>query len=106
MKRLIERIRVNVLIGLLLSVLTCTVVWARVTAGHLVDPGNITINMGVTRKFQVRENQAIEFRAEAFNIPDHADLGNPTLTLTNAKFGQIQSASDPRIMQLALKYVF
>ena len=75
-------------------------------ATNLVGPGTLTINMGLTRKFQVRENQSVEFRAEAFNILNHVNLGNPTLTLTSAKFGKIQSASDPRILQLALKYVF
>jgi hypothetical protein len=62
--------------------------------------------MGLTRKFQVRENQAIEFRAEAFNLPNHMNPGNPGTTLNSTTFGRIQSASDPRIMQLALKYVF
>jgi hypothetical protein len=75
-------------------------------ASNILGPASITINMGMTRKFKVRENQSIEFRAEAFNIPNHVNLGNPNLTLTSSKFGQIQSAADPRILQLALKYVF
>ena len=62
--------------------------------------------MGLTRTFQVRENQSIEFRAEAFNLPNHLNPGNPKTTLNNQNFGKIQSADDPRIMQLALKYVF
>jgi hypothetical protein len=73
---------------------------------NVVGPGFIGIDMGLTRKFAVRERQSIEFRAEAFNIPNHLNPGNPVTTLTNSNFGKIQSANDPRILQLALKYVF
>ena len=69
-------------------------------------PRSIRIDMGLTRAFQVRERQTLEFRAEAFNVPNLVNLGNPTLVLTSSTFGQILSASDPRIMQLALKFVF
>jgi len=62
--------------------------------------------MGLTRTFPVRENQSIEFRAEAFNLPNHLNPGNPGTILTNANFGRITTAADPRIVQLALKYVF
>ena len=64
------------------------------------------IDMGLTRSFRVREGQNVEFRAEAFNMPNHVNLSAPTLTLSNNTFGQIQSAADPRILQLALKYIF
>ena len=69
-------------------------------------PRSVRIDMGLTRAFQIREKQSVEFRAEAFNIPNLVNLGNPTLNLTSATFGQILSATDPRILQLALKYVF
>jgi hypothetical protein len=62
--------------------------------------------MGLTRKFAVRENQNLEFRAEVLNVPNHVNPGVPNTTLSNASFGQILSAGDPRIMQMALKYVF
>jgi hypothetical protein len=41
-----------------------------------------------------------------FNVPNLVNLGNPTVILTSATFGQILSATHPRILQLALKYVF
>ena len=69
-------------------------------------PRSVRIDMGLTRAFQVREKQSIEFRAEAFNVPNLVNLGNPTVNFTSATFGQILSATDPRILQLALKYVF
>ena len=73
---------------------------------NILGPGRVTIDMGLTRTFQIREGQSLEFRAEAFNLPNHVNLAPPNTTLTNADFGKILSAGDPRIMQLALKYVF
>ena len=75
-------------------------------AKNLVGPHLITTNMGLTRRFPIRENHSIEFRAEVFNLPNHVNLNDPNLTLTSSKFGQIQAAGDPRILQFALKYVF
>lgn len=74
--------------------------------GNVRGPGSFRIDIGLTRAFRIRENQSVEFRAEAFNIPNHLNPGNPNTTLTNANFGRILTAGDPRIMQLALKYVF
>ena len=62
--------------------------------------------MGLTRSFRVREARSLEFCAEAFNIPNHVDPGNPTTTLSHPSFGRILPAADPRIMQMALKFVF
>jgi carboxypeptidase family protein len=73
---------------------------------NIVGPGSIGIDMGLTRRFQVLEKQSLEFRAEAFNFPNHVNPNNPVTNLTSTTFGKIQSANDPRILQLALKYVF
>src|SRR5262249_31416403 len=74
---------------------------------NVVGPGSIRIDMGLTREFRVRENQSVEFRAEAFNLPNHLNALNPATNLsTLSTFGLIRSAADPRILQLALKYVF
>jgi hypothetical protein len=80
-------------------------------------PGQIDINVALTRKFQVKENQAVEFRAEAFNLPNHLNPYNPgvaapgataqnTNVLSSVNFGKLLTARDPRIIQFALKYVF
>jgi len=74
-------------------------------------PGNIVINMALTRRFRVRESQTVEFRAEAFNLPNHLNPGNPTAAVNSPNFGKILTTAtgqngDPRIIQLALKYVF
>ena len=87
--------------------------WARfvlafhsTTGGTFLGPGSIRIDMGITRKFQLRERQTLEFRAEAFNMPNHVNPGLPDTTLTSATFGKILSAGDPRIIQMALKFLF
>jgi len=75
-------------------------------ANSIRGPGIFTLDMGLTRKFQIREGQSVEFRAEAFNLPNHVNAKNPSTVLNSQTFGKVTSAMDPRIMQLALKYVF
>jgi hypothetical protein len=75
-------------------------------AAELRGPGLINLDLGLTRRFQVREGQSIEFRAEAFNAPNHVNPMNPSSALNSQTFGKSVAAADPRIMQLALKYVF
>jgi hypothetical protein len=62
--------------------------------------------MGLTRTFPISEGHSLQFRAEAFNMPNHMNPNNPIAALNNTNFGKILSARDPRIIQLALKYVF
>jgi len=69
-------------------------------------PANWTIDMAVSRLFEVREGQRIEFRAEAFNVTNHFQKGNPVVDFSIPTFGRVLTAGAPRIMQFALKYVF
>jgi hypothetical protein len=56
----------------------------------------------------------LQFRAEAFNAPNHLNLGRPNMSFTaapngsnsNASFGRITSARDPRQLQFGLKLIF
>jgi len=48
----------------------------------------------------------VDFRAEAFNLFNHTRLGSPVTAMNSPAYGQILSARDPRIVQLALKYKF
>jgi hypothetical protein len=52
------------------------------------------------------ESHKLQFRAELFNAFNHANLGQPNVTVNSPTFGVITSASAPRIVQLALKYIF
>lgn len=77
-------------------------------AGRNILRGNetITFDVGITRRFQLTEQQRLEFRGEAFNTLNMNRSGNPNTNLNNANFGRVLTSLDPRIMQFAFKYVF
>ena len=55
------------------------------------------------------ESSTLEFRAEALNVFNHANLANPNTLFGNGAFGQItglQSGNQSRILQLALHLAF
>jgi outer membrane receptor protein involved in Fe transport len=83
-----------------------TGLYGNMGARNIMGPGFIGIDVGLTRKFQIRERESLEIRGEAFNLPNHTNPLDPVLTLTSNTFGQIQAASDPRILQLAMKFLF
>ena len=69
-------------------------------------PRSTQIDMGLTRSFQIRERQSVQIRWEIFNVPNLVNLNNPVSARNNVNFGKIVGTGDPRIMQMALKYVF
>jgi hypothetical protein len=75
-------------------------------SGAILGPNTWQFDVAISREFQVREGQRIEFRAEAFNATNSFLANNPTTNFNSNTFGQINSARDPRIMQFALKYFF
>jgi hypothetical protein len=48
----------------------------------------------------------MELRFEFFNVLNHTNFNNPVGNLKSSAFGLMQSAGDPRILQLAAKYTF
>ncbi|MGP8244541.1 MAG: carboxypeptidase regulatory-like domain-containing protein [Bryobacteraceae bacterium] len=72
----------------------------------LVAPGYIDVDLAVSRAFKVHEAQRLEVRFECFNSTNHVNLAAPVATVSNAHFGQITSAGNPRILQFAMKYRF
>jgi hypothetical protein len=74
----------------------------------ILGPGTWQFDMALSRTFRVREQQKVEFRAEAFNVTNsfRMDVTKVTSTLNSGNFGQVTGALDPRIMQFALKYLF
>jgi hypothetical protein len=80
--------------------------WGNSGVGVITGPGAWNVDVALSREFRIKERQMVDFRAEAFNLFNHARFGNPDATLSSPTYGQILSARDPRILQGALKYVF
>lgn len=72
-------------------------------------PGILNSDMALLKNTNITEQQQVQFRVEAFNIFNHAQFSNPSGQINNTGtggFGYVTSARDPRIMQVALKYIF
>lgn len=72
-------------------------------------PGMENFDATLSRDFSIREKQTVEFRAEAFNVFNHAQFFGASAiegNISSASFGQAASALPPRLMQLALRYRF
>ena len=72
-------------------------------------PGLNNSNLALLKDTKITETKAVEFRAEAFNVFNHAQFNNPSGDFNNSGlggFGYVTAARDPRIMQLALKLLF
>jgi hypothetical protein len=74
----------------------------------LVGPKFVNLDMSAIKDTRFKENLALQFRAEFFNILNHPSWGNPTSAATTAATGgQILSTfSTARQVQLALKLIF
>jgi hypothetical protein len=73
---------------------------------QLIGPGSWNVDYSIFKSFPIHERHEIQLRGEFFNLFNHTRLSNPNSTVTSSLFGQITSAGDPRIVQLALKFRF
>jgi hypothetical protein len=72
----------------------------------LRGPGFFSTDMGLLKDFAITERIRTQFRAEFFNVFNNVNFGQPGNSLGSPRTGKITSASDPRIIQLALKLAF
>ena len=72
-------------------------------------PGIENLDATLSRSFLAKDNRALEFRAEAFNVANHAQFFGAAAVegnISSGTFGQAVGAMPPRLMQLALRYRF
>jgi hypothetical protein len=72
----------------------------------LIGPRLFGLDANLSRVFRVTERHQFQLRFEFFNALNHTKFHIPEGSFNSANFGKIQSAADPRILQLALKYSF
>jgi hypothetical protein len=78
------------------------------TAGRNIALGPRYSNwdFSVFKNFPVTESKEFQFRAEFFNILNHTNFRLPDSDINSPTFNTIQDARDPRVIQLALKFLF
>jgi hypothetical protein len=69
-------------------------------------PGVEDVDFSLFKDFRIDEVRKVQFRAECFNLLNHANFGLPENDLESPAFGQILQAGPPRLLQLALKFLF
>jgi len=72
----------------------------------LTGPRYFDSDLALLQNAKLTDSTTLQFRAEFFNAFNNVNFGTPDQTLTDSAFGQITSASDPRILQFAMKFLF
>jgi hypothetical protein len=84
--------------------------WGNSGIGVMLGPGQFDFDATVmksTRVGGINENALLQFRAEFFNLFNHPQFANPATNFSAGSFGQVTALTvNPRLVQLALKYVF
>jgi len=91
--------------------------------GTIIGPKIVNFDATVQKNFRVTENTSLQFRAEFFNLFNHANLGLPSViplldddTRTNLRSGRIlhnpaggeitETSTENREIQFGLKFIF
>jgi hypothetical protein len=69
-------------------------------------PAYADVDVSAIKMFHVTERIGIQFRAEFFNVANHANFGLPVADIASTDFARILLAGPPRLTQFALKITF
>jgi hypothetical protein len=70
------------------------------------EPGTHKWDMSFFKNNRITESVNLQFRAEFFNIFNHANFNGINTTFGSGAFGRVTSARDPRIIQFGVKMGF
>ena len=78
------------------------------TAGRniAVGPGYANWDFSAFKNIRVAESKEFQFRAEFFNVLNHTNFRLPDSDISSPTFNHILAAQPPRLIQLALKFLF
>lgn len=60
--------------------------------GSLVGPGTVNLSGGLFKIFAITQRVNLRLEGTFTNLPNHANLGDPILNVTNPEFGEITTA--------------
>jgi hypothetical protein len=71
----------------------------------LRGPGFNNVDLGIMKEFPIKgEKYHLMFRAEFFNVSNTPHFGGLQTSMNQPRYGALQGARDPRIIQFALKF--
>jgi hypothetical protein len=74
--------------------------------GIIQGPRFDNLDFGLLKRTTITERFNLQFRAESFNVLNHAQFLDPNSAFGSALFGRVTSAREPRDIQLGLKLIF
>ena len=63
-------------------------------------------DFAAVKDIRVMEGKELQFRGELFNFLNHTNLRLPNSDISSPTFGEIHSDLGPRVIQVALKFMF
>ncbi len=73
----------------------------------LFSPGSWNLDFSLLREVPISEKYGrVQFRSEFFNIFNNVKLGCPSTSLQSDRFGTLNCAGSPRLIQFGLKYLW
>jgi carboxypeptidase family protein len=69
-------------------------------------PGYHNLDLAIMRQVPFAASKAMELRLEVFNVTNSPPLGAPNGSFGAPAFGSINTAGDPRVVQLGVKFLF
>jgi outer membrane receptor protein involved in Fe transport len=72
----------------------------------VLGPRYINWDASAFKNIRLTESKELQFRGELFNVLNHTNFRLPVSDIESPTFGQIQSDVSPRVIQVALKFLF
>jgi outer membrane receptor protein involved in Fe transport len=69
-------------------------------------PGYVNWDLSALKDIRLTESKELQFRGELFNGLNHTNFRLPVSDIESQTFGQVQSDVSPRVIQVALKFLF
>ncbi len=69
-------------------------------------PGYVNWDFSAFKNIRLTETKELQFRGELFNFLNHTNFRLPVSDIESPTFGQVQSDISPRVIQVALKFLF
>jgi len=72
----------------------------------LEGPGSMRLDVNLIKRIRLQENKELQFRADAINLLNSPQFGNPITDINSTSFGRITGAGGSRIVVLSARLSF